>query len=45
MSVEVIRQVVHQAASALEEITARVGRLCRAAHRMGERGFDHGGTT
>ena len=25
----------------LEEIAAGVGRLCRVAHRMGERGFDH----
>ena len=33
--------VVHQAAPTLEEITAGVGRLCRVAHRMGERGFDH----
>ena len=40
--VEVDRPVVHQAApSALEEITARIGRLCRIAHRMGERRFDH----
>ena len=38
---EIGRPVVHQAAPTFEEITAGVGRLCRVAHRMGERGFDH----
>ena len=38
---EVGGPVAHQAASTLEEITARIGRLCRVAHRMGERRFDH----
>ena len=35
------RPIVHQAASALEEITPRIGRLRWVAHRMGERGLDH----
>ena len=40
-AVEVGCPLVHQAPPTLEEITARVGYLCRVAHRMGERGFDH----
>ena len=40
-STEIGCPLVHQAAPTLEEITAGVGRLCRVAHRMGERGFDH----
>ena len=38
---EVGGPVVHQAAPALEEITARVGRLRGVLYRMGERGLDH----
>ena len=37
---EVGGPVVHQAAPALEEITARVGRLGGVLYRMGECGFD-----
>ena len=40
-STEIGGPLVHQAAPALEEITAGVGRLCRVADRMGERRFDH----
>ncbi len=39
--VQIGRPVVHQPAAAREQIRARVGRLRRVAHRMGERGFDH----
>ena len=38
---EVGSPVVHQASPALEEITARIGRLGGVAYRMGERRFDH----
>ena len=41
LPVEISGPVVHQAAPALEEITACVGRLCGVLYRMGERGFDH----
>ena len=41
LPVEIRGPVVHQAAPALQEITARVGRLRRILYRVGERGLDH----
>ena len=38
---DVVRPVVHQAASTVEEITAGVGRLGGVVYRMGECGLDH----